>query len=266
MSLLRCFSSLGCPDLSLGDTLALAQRHGVPAIELRALGGTLDVVAYLERQFRSPDRLAAEIRDAAAKIVAFGTGLHLVDNTPTEREAFLAFIPWADALEVPYMRAFDSRGRAGEEEVAAASAMVQWWRDQRRARGCRVDLMVETHDLLFTASRVRRFLALQPDVKILWDTHHTWKKGGEDPVETWRAIAGSVVHIHIKDSVSTPTANHPFTYVPPGDGEFPIAPLLERLRANKFAGPLCLEWEKVWHPYLGPLEQALSAAHTRAWW
>jgi sugar phosphate isomerase/epimerase len=72
--------------------------------------------------------------------------------------------------------------------------------------------------------------------------------------------------VHVKDSISVPSARHPFTYVLPGDGEFPMAPLLAALRADSFAGPLSLEWEKMWHPYLAPLDDALAIAAARGWW
>ena len=80
------------------------------------------------------------------------------------------------------------------------------------------------------------------------------------------AIRPAVVHVHVKDSISVPSAKHPFTYVLPGDGDFPIRPLLTALEADRFAGPVSLEWEKVWHPYLPPLEHALWTAGERGWW
>jgi sugar phosphate isomerase/epimerase len=125
---------------------------------------------------------------------------------------------------------------------------------------------VETHDSLWTAEAIGRFLAAAPGAKMLWDAHHTWRKGGENPVATWKAIRPAVVHIHVKDSVDRPSARHPFTYVLPGDGGFPIAPLLAALRADGYAGRVSLEWEKLWHPYLPPLEEALRVAKERRWW
>jgi sugar phosphate isomerase/epimerase len=122
--------------------------------------------------------------------------------------------------------------------------------------------MVETHDSLLTAAAIARFQAAAPATAILWDAHHTWRKGGEDPLVTWRAIHSGVVHVHVKDSIGVPSARHPFTYVLPGDGEFPAAPLLATLQADGFAGPVSLEWEKQWHPYLPSLDTALTVAAT----
>ena len=36
--------------------------------------------------------------------------------------------------------------------------------------------------------------------------------------------------------------------------------------AAEFTGCVSLEWEKLWHPYLAPLDDALTAAKKRNWW
>jgi hypothetical protein len=65
--MLRCFSSLGCPDFSLAETLALAAKHGIGAGELRALGGTVELPAYFAEKFRTPEnsQRAGEVRVTA---------------------------------------------------------------------------------------------------------------------------------------------------------------------------------------------------------
>lgn len=264
--MLHCFSSLGCPDLSVEATLALAKKHRVPLVELRALGGTVELPAYFAGTFGSPARLAASVEASGVRIVAFDASLHLVGATPAERDQLAALAEWADALGVRWLRVFDGGKHADAAELAEARATVDRWRELKRARGWRCDLMVETHDSLFTADAIGRFVAAVPDTAILWDAHHTWKKGGEDPVTTWPAIRPHVVHVHVKDSISVPSARHPFTYVLPGDGEFPIRPLLQVLHASRFGGPVSLEWERLWHPYLPSLDEALTTATARGWW
>jgi sugar phosphate isomerase/epimerase len=200
------------------------------------------------------------------RIAAFDASLHLVGATPAEREHLVALAPWAEALGVHRLRVFDGGKQADAAEVTEAVSTLRWWQDLRRKHGWQVQVMIETHDSLLTAAAIRRLLAAAPEVAILWDTHHTWRKGGEDPVVTWPAIRDRVVHVHVKDSISVPSAKHPFTYVLPGDGEFPLAPLLAALQADVYTGPVSLEWEKLWHPYLPPLEDALRAAAARKWW
>lgn len=266
MSLHRCFSSLGCPELSLDAMCALAAKHAILLLELRAAGGTLDLPAYFAAQYESPARLASHLRALGTRIVAFDASLHLIGATAAEREALAALAPWADALDVRWLRVFDGGRSLDDAEFSSALETLEWWRAQRERHGWRTNLMVETHDSLFTAKTLRRFRSAVPEIAILWDAHHTWRKGGEDPGVTWEAIGDAVVHVHVKDSIDVPSARHPFTYVLPGEGQFPIRALFDVLRADNFAGPVSLEWEKLWHPYLPGLDAALTEAAKRNWW
>jgi sugar phosphate isomerase/epimerase len=263
---LRCFSSLGCPDCTLDETLALAAKHRLSAVELRALGGTVDLPAQLAAQCGTPENFGARLRGGTVRVVALDTSLKLAGAAPGDRERFLEYVPWAEAAGVRWLRVFDGGKNADAAECAEMAATLAWWRALRRERGWRADLMIETHDALVTTAALQRLLAAAPGAAILWDAHHTWRKGGEDPVATWRAIRAKVVHVHVKDSVSRPGPRHPFTYVRPGDGEFPMAPLRAAVRADGFAGPVSLEWEKLWHPELPSLDEALAAARARGWW
>jgi len=266
MSLLRCCSSLGCPDRSLDETLALAERHHLAAVELRTLGGSMDLPAYFASKFQTPERLARHLRGSPVRIVALNTSLRLIGGTPAEREELVAVVEWAEALGIRWLRVFDGGRDANAAELAEAAATLGWWSSLRRERQWRVEVMVETHDSLLTTPALDRFRTACPGVALLWDSHHTWRKGGEDPLATWRSLRPAVVHVHVKDSVGRPSARHPFTYVLPGDGEFPSRPLIAALQADRFEGPVSLEWEKQWHPYLPPLEDALRAAERCGWW
>jgi sugar phosphate isomerase/epimerase len=266
MSLVRCTSTLGCPELSLEAALALAEKYDLQAIEVRSIGGTTELPPYLTSTYGSPAGLAERLRQAGVRVVAFNASLHLVNPTPAEKDQLVALVPWAEAIGAKWLRVFDGGKTADETEILAARDTLGWWDETRTRNGWQTELMVETHDTLFTAERIRRFIAAVPQVAILWDAHHTWRKGGENPATTWAAIRNHVVHVHVKDSVPMPSARHPFTYVLPGDGGFPIAETLALLRADGFAGPVSLEWEKLWHPYLPPLEEALAVARERKWW
>jgi sugar phosphate isomerase/epimerase len=266
VSYLRAFSTLGCPALSLDEVFALAERHGLAGVELRALAGTMDLPAYFGQRFGTPAELDKNNLAGRPQIFALNTSFKLSDTDVFRREELLRYVPWAEALGVSRLRVFDGDGAGEVGELARAAATLEWWRDLRTRYGWRTDLMIETHDSLFTAETIRSFLTLAPDAALLWDSHHTWKRGGEAPAATWRAIKTNVVHVHVKDSVSRPSARHPFTYVLPGAGEFPAPELFAALRTDRFAGPVSLEWEKLWHPELPPLDQALTAARVSAWW
>jgi sugar phosphate isomerase/epimerase len=212
MAYARIYSTLGSPALTLEETFALAAKHNLDGVELRALGGTIDLPGYFAATYGTPAALAARMAAQRMKVFSLDTSLHLAHSTAEERDAFLQFLPWAEALGVPRLRVFDGGKSADAATHRAMAETVAWWRALRAANGWRADLMVETHDALFTAASIREFLALAPGTGILWDTHHTWKTGREDPPVTWRAIAPHVVHLHVKDSVSIPGPKHPFTY------------------------------------------------------
>lgn len=268
MSFIRAFSTLGCPELSLEEVLTLAARHGLGAVELRALEGTIDLPGYFSQRFGGPENIAETglILSNRPRIVSIGTSFKLSDSTIAGREELLRFVAWAEALNVPRLRVFDGGSKGDDAELERAAETFAWWRKLRAKNGWRTDLMIETHDSLFTAETIACFLSFAPDAAVLWDTHHTWKRGGEMPAATWRVIKANVVHIHVKDSVSRPGSRHPFTYVLPGRGEFPSTELFAALRADQFGGPVSLEWEKHWNPELPPLDDALTAAHASAWW
>lgn len=265
MGYTRTFSTLGTPELGLDETLALAARHGLTGVEIRALAGTIDLPAHFAANYGTPGKLAARLRSSPVKILALDTSLKLAGSSEADRECFLEFLPWAEALGVPRLRAFDGGHDASIETHRAMAGTVEWWRASRARNGWKTDLMIETHDALFSGEAIKHFLKLAPGTGILWDTHNTWRASGEDPLVTWRAIQPHVVHMHVKDSVSIPGGKHPYTYRLPGEGEFPMAALRELIR-DEFDGPVSLEWERLWHPELAPLEDALNAAKRSGWW
>lgn len=268
MALLRGFSSLGWHEATLADVENLARIHSMDAMELRALGGGVDLAAWLAQTYGDPEALAETRGPRAVPVCAVDSSFRLIGHTAADRLALLDLLPWAEAFGARWIRVFDGGAPAGvtSTEIENAQSTLAWWRDERAARGWRADLMVETHDALTTTAGVLALCSAVPGCAILWDTHHTWRKGGEDPLVTWAAIKAHVVHVHVKDSVSRPSARHPFTYVLPGEGEFPMAPLRERLSTDGYRGVVSLEWERLWHPYLPPLAEALRMAEERRWW
>lgn len=264
MAFRRAFSTLGCPDLSLDAVLALARAHGYDGVEVRALDGSLDLPEILQRNHGTPAALAAKKPGLVPPVVALDASMRLIDPAPQDRNDLLALATWAESLGVRFIRVFDGGKAADAAEFARAAETLRWWRDERQRHGWQVDLMVETHDSLFTADAILRFVQALPGIKILWDSHHTWKQGGEMPLDTWRKIRAHVVHVHVKDSVSRPDDKLPYTYVPPGEGEFPATELLATLH-REFDGVVSVEWERYWHPALAPLGVVLAAANRNGW-
>ncbi len=265
MPIRRAFSTLGCPDLTLEGALSLASRHGIEAVELRTLEGTTDLPGLFARMG------AGELRRILAgqggvQVMSLSTSFRLVGPADADREAFLSFVPWAESLGVPWLRVFDGGEAPDPDAARLAAETLRWWRRLKDGKGWKVDVMVETHDSLVAREAIGRFCAESRGVALLWDAHNTWRRTGVHPLDLWPHIAGSVVHIHVKDSVSRASDGLPYTYVPPGDGEFPMGPLRDALMRQGYKGRVSLEWERQWHPGLAPLERALQCAAERGWW
>ena len=265
--MIRTFSSLGCEELELSEVLALASSHGISAVELRALGGTIDLADYFTRNFGAPARLADVVAASGIAVVGLDASCRLIADDREGETELLALAPWAEALGGIPIRVFDGGEMLSNAEIELGLRRWNWWLKQRKQNGWGCGLMIETHDTLVTAEAVTLFNArADAPVTILWDAFHTWSKGGESPVETWQGIRELVSHIHVKDGVAGGTEGRAFTHTLPGAGDFPMAALRECLEAYGYAGPLSLEWGRKWHSYLPPLDEALGVARVANWW
>ncbi|MDX2186012.1 MAG: sugar phosphate isomerase/epimerase [Opitutaceae bacterium] len=261
----RATSSLGYPEASLTDLCALAMRHGLDAVELRVLEGRLDLPAYFSVKYGTPTAFAETARIQPVPIALLGTSFQLRRHTQAEVDALLAFVPWAEAAGIPWLRIFDGDGTWDDEARAQAARFLAHWETLREQRGWQSRLLIETHSSLLTAESLHAFAVASPHALYLWDAHHTWKHSREEPQKTFAAISERVRHVHVKDSVPRPYKNFGYTYVLPGQGDFPIQQVLAALNTG-FSGLVSLEWERQWHPYLPSLDEALSSAAAARWW
>jgi sugar phosphate isomerase/epimerase len=261
----RALSTLGCPTLSLNGVLALAASHGIGAVELRTLEGTVDLPALFAGHGLEAI-IGAQTLHSTVQVLVLSTSFKLVCPSEADRAALLSFVPWAEAMGVPWLRVFDGGEASDGNTVPLAIETLRWWRRLRREHGWSVDVIVETHDGLVENETIKRFCSEAGGASMLWDAHNTWRATGVDPIDLWHDIAKHVVHIHVKDSISRASGGFSYSYVLPGDGEFPMRRLNEALRRDGYANAVSLEWERQWHPELPPLEMALQAAADRGWW
>ena len=267
---LTCYSTMGCPELDLAGVIELAQRHDIDCLELRSLENTTDLPSYFAAS-QGGSAAARGLLEAASKPArVLGTSFKLVGDNQAGRDALLAFARLAEELGTPYLRIFGG-GAWGKPLVEAdfqnAVEVLEWWNAERTANGWRTDMLIETHDAFSaTPPLLELFDRLGRGTGIIWDSHHTWRLGGESPAETWTALRPHIKHVHIKDSTGLPSARHPYTYVIPGTGEMPLREVMSVLRRDGYDGAVSVEWEKMWHPYLPDLSEALGAASVQGWW
>ncbi len=265
-------STLGCPELDLPAICKLAQKHDVYHLEIRSLEDCLNLPEYLDANY--PDDPAAVkqiLMEHGQSIIALNSGFSLIkagaDQEP--RDELLGFARWAEMLDIPLIRVFGGGSMSeplSDDDLATAAANLKWFEGERQKNNWKTQLALETHDGFSSGQRCLQLQeAYGSPIEVIWDTHHTWKMGGESPQETWDQIASMIQHIHIKDSVSIPSARHPYSYCLPGKGEFPVVETYNVLRDNNYTGVVSLEWELKWHPYLDDLDTALTVLDESGW-
>ncbi|MEU3839059.1 sugar phosphate isomerase/epimerase family protein [Streptomyces sp. NPDC028635] len=249
------FSTLGVPGLPLPDVLSLAGAHGYHGVELRA---------HPEEPVH-PGLSPAERADVAGAFKAAGVELLGIagyarvaapgDDGPVLDE-IRALLELARDLSAPFVRVFPGGGDAPSPEEADATAARRLGTAAEDASALGVRVLVETHDSHRTGADLIRVLGPvgHGSVGALWDVMHTWL-GGEQPSQTYAALAPHLGYVQVKDIASTDDT----TPLALGAGVLPLAEVVEVLSRNGWDGWLCWEYEKRWHEAAAPLPGLLDA-------
>lgn len=246
------FSTLGCPAWEWKKILEFAQGNGFAAIELRGLMGNLDLPTCPEF---APGRIAQtkrEVADHGLKISDLGSSaeMHVADTAERAKQLGDArrFIDLASELEVPYVRVFGNKINGPKEEVIVrVTDGLHQLGESAGPRG--VTVILESHGDFVDSPTLKEVLtrANSKNVALLWDAHHTFVDGHEEPEHTVAELGPRIRHTHLKDSVQ---AGKERKYVLTGQGEVPVERQVRALRQMGYKGYYCFEWEKLWHPDL----------------
>jgi len=246
------FSTLGCPGWDWNKILDFAKQNGFSAVELRGLQGTMDLP--LRPEF-APGRIEQSKKDVAARglrISCVSSSANMHDSDPQKHEAQLAdarkFIDLASALGAPHVRVFGNQV-VGDRDTAVKN-IAQSLRSLGEYSGPKnVTVVIESHGDFTDSPTLRAVLeaADSPHVALLWDAHHTFVSGKEDPEFTVSHLGKYIRHTHLKDSIKK---GDDVQYVLTGRGQVPVKRQVEALAGIGYAGSYSFEWEKVWHPDL----------------
>lgn len=252
------FSTLGCPAWEWTKILEFAQGNGFAAIELRGLMGNMDLP--MSPEF-APGRIAQtkkQVVDHGLKISDLGSSsqMHVAEAEQRAKQLDDArrFIDLASALEVPYVRVFGNEIHGPREEVIArVTDGLHQLGEYAGPRG--VTVIIESHGDFVDSPTLKEVLtrADSKHVALLWDAHHTFVDGHEQPEHTVAELGGWIRHTHLKDSVPEGKGRK---YVLTGKGDVPVERQVLALRKMGYRGYYCFEWEKVWHPDLQEPEVA----------
>jgi sugar phosphate isomerase/epimerase len=253
-------STLGCPKWPWSRILEQAAAMGYAAVELRGIEGQMDLT---KRPEFVGTRLAQSMKDLEAvglRISDLGASARMHEADPATRTAQLAearrFIDLAHQLRVPYIRVFGDKVPEGESKASAVARVVDGLRTLgEHAKGSTVSVLIESHGDFTDSPTLLEILktAAMPNVALLWDAHHTFVAGKEDPATTYKALGSYVRHTHLKDSKPEGAG---VRYVLTGDGTVPVRDTVNVLARSGYRGYYGFEWEKAWHPEIEEPEVA----------
>lgn len=257
------YTSLACPGWTIEEAVRAAKGYGYAAIEWRLADGAIiepDVSADRRRRLR-------EVPAAhGIEVACLDSSCRVVQREPKERaatiEAGQRMLDVAADIGAPFLRVFGGEVPANTTRTSlldSAAAVLHALADYGAERG--VTVILETHDAWTNSEDVRALVqaAALPAIKVLWDTHHTYRFG-EAPSQTLALLGDAIAYVHIKDSRLSTSDPGAWTYCLLGEGDVPLREMCEALKKRGYAGYLSLEWEKKWHPDIAEPDIALPQA------
>lgn len=256
------FSTLGCPAWTWTQILDFAAAHDFAAVELRGLQTNMDLTKAPEF---APERLPEAVRqiaDRGLRISCLGASaeMHHMDTAKRAEQLDEArrFIDLAPALHAPYVRVFGNKFVEGVPRDAMITHIARGLQELGTyARSKDVTVLIESHGDFTDSPTLLDVLrqADSPAVALLWDAHHTFVSGKEQPEDTVRQLGRYIRHTHLKDSVPQGSDRR---YVLTGTGEVPVRRQVAALAATGYHGYYSFEWEKRWHPDIDAPEVAIA--------
>jgi sugar phosphate isomerase/epimerase len=254
------FSTLGCPSWGWLQILDFAQREGFAAVELRGLQGTMDLPARSEFRRANIGKSKKDVASRGLHVACVSSSAQMHDADPEKHDQQLAdarhFIDLASALGAPYVRVFGNSVVGPRDQVVErVGTSLGQLGGYAGPRG--VTVLIESHGDFTDSPTLRALLekANSKYVGLLWDAHHTFVGGKEEPEFTVGQLGKYIRHTHLKDS--RPEGDD-IRYVLTGRGTVPLKRQVEALVKIGYRGYFSFEWEKVWHPDIEEPEIAIA--------
>jgi len=261
------FSTLACPEWTVDTVIARAAAFGYDGLEWR--GGDQGHVspAWTAAERQSLRRRVEQAGLASMAVTAYS---RFVSPDPAERAAQLdhlrRHLDLAADLGARYVRTFIGNLPPGRSRAEATPAIVDCLRAAaEHAAQAGLIVAAESHDDWVRSSAVAAVVEAvdHPALRVLWDFGNAFG-AGEDPAEGLARLKALLGYVHVKDGVRS-AAGWRLTRF--GEGNVPLPQIMHDLVAAGYQGPLCVEWERAWHPELDPAETALpeALAAMRGW-
>jgi sugar phosphate isomerase/epimerase len=255
------FSTLGCPEWSLEQVAAAARKLGYQAIELRALGGQINLLERPELQPQTVGQTRAFLQEQNLPVCCVDTSCSFdaVDEETRQEniEIALRHCEPARALGAPLVRVFPNEIPPGATREETRDRIAMSLREVARRAPPEVRVCLETHGDFALGSAAAEIIGLadHPNLGIIWDAANSFA-AGDAVEETALAVAPYLQHVHLRDARPV-SGQNVWQPVLAGRGRVPLGQVIEWLRAMGYDGYISFEWEKYWHPEIEEPEVAL---------
>ena len=253
------FSTLGCPDWTVGQAIEAAVNYGFQGIELRGFKGGLDIRKLPEFSSGQIALTQSLFENANLDVISVDSSASFSwsesEKISSNLKEAMDYILLASKLGAPMVRVFggfipDGISFANAARQLADSLILLG--DFARDKGITVAL--ETHDSFLTGKAIKEVMEMtnHQSVGVIWDISNCYWTG--EPIETTAEFLGPYLKlVHIKDSIWN-DKQAKLTFI--GKGNIPIKKTLRILSNLGYDGYLSYEWEKVWQPNLPEAEKA----------
>lgn len=255
------FSTLGCPNWELPQITKAAQRLGFDAVELRALGGSLDLLSRPEFAVEEIANTRRYFDQEGIKICCVDTSCSFHSVNAQERsdqvDAAIAHASLAAQLGAPLIRVFPDKIQAGAGREQTRDFIAESLQQIAQQMPNEVCVALETHgDFARTEAAAEIVtLANHPNVKLIWDVANSLAAGDSIEVAA-RTVQPHLVHIHLRDARPIPESEY-WLPVLVGQGNVSFAETLAVIEKSQYDAYVSFEWEKYWHPEIEEPDVAL---------
>jgi sugar phosphate isomerase/epimerase len=246
------FSTLGCPDWTLGQVVKCAAENGYKGFEIRGLSGEMflpNCPDFSKSNLPSSVRI---IKENNLKVVNLGSSasLHFAqeDKRKSNLDEAKRYIDLAVQLDCPFIRVFPDDLPPDQPVAKTLDLIISGLITLGDyAKGSKVSVLLESHGKVVYKDMLFKIMseANHPKTGLIWDFFNMWVVTGEPPKEVFASLEKFIRHVHLKDArlVEGKPA-----YCLIGDGIAPLRETLGLLKNANYQGFYSFEWEKKWHP------------------
>src|SRR5262245_14753235 len=255
------FSTLGCPSWELDQIVETAERLGYDGVELRAIGGSLDLLRRPEFSASHIANTKAEFEDRDLEICCIDTSCTFHSTDKDERlqqvDLAVAYAELAAELGAPLIRVFPDRIQAGATRTETRDYIVESLTKVAERLPPQVCVALETHGDFALTEKTTEIVALvnHPQVRLVWDVANSLA-AGDSIAQGGQTVAPFLSHIHLRDARPVSEEQH-WLPVLAGKGNVSFAETLSTIEKLDYCGYVSFEWEKYWRPEIEEPEVAL---------